>query len=107
MDTSIISIESRAKEFGETLFERGFSKGILMEFKHYQATEVLLAEKAIMGIVLNGELLFQFQDCLVTNEVGDQFFIPANTYYQVTAGQQGAQFLFAVPKKYQETEESF
>jgi len=50
-----------------------------------------------MGIVLNGELLFQFQDCLVTNEWVINF-IPANTYYSVTAGQQGAQFLFAVPK---------
>ena len=50
---------------------------------------------ALPGVVLNGELLFQFQDCLIINEIGDQFFVPANTHYQVTAGSEGAQFLYA------------
>ena len=100
MDTSVTSIEAMAREFGETLFERGFTKGIFHEFKPYQATDVLLASHAVIGVVLNGELLFQFQDCLIINSDGDQFFVPANTYYQVTAGEHGAQFLLA---KYQNT----
>ena len=95
MDTSVTSVEAMAREFGETLFQRGFSKGIFQEFKSYQTTDVLLATHAVIGVVLNGELLFQFQDCLIINGVGDQFFVPANTHYQVTAGQDGAQFLFA------------
>lgn len=95
MDTSVTSIEAMAREFGETLFERGFSKGIFYEFKPYQATDVLLSTHAVIGVVLNGELLFQFQDCLIINGIGDQFFVPANTHYQITAGCEGAQFLYA------------
>ena len=95
MDTSVNSIEAMAREFGETLFERGFSKGIFHELRPYQTTDVLLATQAVIGVVLNGELLFQFQDCLIINGIGDQFFVPANTHYQVTAGREGAQFLYA------------
>jgi hypothetical protein len=95
MDTSVTSIEAMAREFGETLFERGFSKGIFHEFKPYQSTDVIVGNDAVTGIVLAGELLFQFQDCLIINAIGDLFFVPANTYYQVTAGLQGAQFLLA------------
>ena len=101
MDTSVTLIEAMAREFGETLFERGFSKGIFHEFKPYQATDVLLSNHAVIGLVLKGELLFQFQDCLIINTAGDQFFVPANIYYQVTAGEKGAQFLLA---KYQSAE---
>ena len=95
MDTSVTSVEAMAREFGETLFERGFSKGIFHEFKAYQATDVLVGAQAVIGLVLKGELLFQFQDCLIINGVGDRFFVPANTHYQVTSGREGAQFLYA------------
>jgi hypothetical protein len=95
MDMSVISIDALVKEFGESLFERGFSKGILNQFKPFQSTNVILGDHAVIGIVLTGELLFQFQECLIINGVGDQFFVPANTHYQVTAGRDGAQFLFA------------
>jgi ethanolamine utilization protein EutQ (cupin superfamily) len=95
MDTSVTSVEAMAREFGETLFQLGFSKGIFQEFKPFQTTDVLLATHALIGVVLKGELLFQFQDCLIINGVGDQFFVPANTHYQVTAGRDGAQFLYA------------
>ena len=95
MDSSVTSIEAMAREFGETLFQRGFSKGALHEFRPYQTTDVLCATHAVIGVVLNGELLFQFQDCLIINGIGDQFFVPANTHYQVTAGSEGAQFLYA------------
>ena len=81
--------------------KRRFSKGIFHEFKPYQATDVLLATHAVIGVVLKGELLFQVQDCLIINGIGDQFFVPANTHYQVTAGEHGAQFLLA---KYQSAE---
>jgi len=53
MDTSVTSIEAMAREFGETLFERGFSKGIFHEFRPYQTTDVLLATHAVIGVVLN------------------------------------------------------
>ena len=95
MDSSVTSIEAMAREFGETLFQRGFSKVIFHEFRPYQTTDVLLATHAVIGVVLNGELLFQFQDCLIINGIGDHFFVPANTHYQVTAGSEGAQFLYA------------
>lgn len=98
MDTSVISIEAMAREFGETLFERGFTKGIFREFKPYQTTDVLISEKAVIGIVLSGDLLFQFQDCLIINNSGDQFFVPTNTYYQLTAGEQGVRFLYSTQR---------
>jgi hypothetical protein len=101
MDTSVTSIEAMAREFGKTLYERGFSKGLFHEFRPYQPTDVLVAAQAVIGIILRGELLIQFQDCLIINAVGDQFFVPANTHYQVTAGEHGAQFLLA---KYQSAE---
>jgi len=95
MDSSVTSIEAMAREFGETLFDRGFSKVIFYEFKPYQTTDVLFVTRAVIGVVLNGELLFQFQDSLIINGIGDQFFVPANTHYQITAGCEGAQFLYA------------
>ena len=95
MDMSVTSVEEMAREFGETLFIRGFSQGLLKNFKPYQSTDLVVGSNAVTGIVLGGELLFQFQDCLIVNAIGDQFFVPANTYYQISAGVRGAQFLIA------------
>jgi len=95
MDTSVISIEALAKEFGHSLFERGFSSGVLRSLKPQQCSGVLESEHAVLGLVLSGELLIELPECLLLNGVGDEFFLPPNTYFQATAGEQGAQFLFA------------
>jgi hypothetical protein len=48
MDSSVTSIEAMAREFGETLFQRGFSKGVLHEFRPYQTTDVFIVGKHLV-----------------------------------------------------------
>jgi hypothetical protein len=95
MDTSVFSIEALAKEFGHSLFERGFSRGVLRTLKPQQCSGVLETEHAVIGLVLSGELLIELPECLLLNGVGDEFFLPPNIYFQATAGELGAQYLFA------------
>jgi len=51
MDMSVISIEALAKEFGQSLYERGFSRGVLRSLNPQQCSGVLETEHALLGLV--------------------------------------------------------
>jgi len=95
MDMSVISIESLAKNFSQTLSSRGFYKGSLRQFLPYQSSGVLQINREVIGLVLLGDLLIQYSDSLRVIEMGTEFFLPPNVYFQATAGEHGAHFLFA------------
>ena len=95
MDMSVISIESLAIEFSQTLTARGFYKGSLRHFSPYQSSGVLQSNREVLGLVLLGELLVEFSDSQWVIEMGTEFFLPPNVYFQATAGEQGAHFLCA------------
>ena len=95
MDMSVISIESLAIEFSQKLTARGFYKGSLRHFRPYQSSGVLQSNREVLGLVLLGELLVEFSDSQWVIDLGTEFFLPPNVYFQATAGEQGAHFLFA------------
>jgi len=95
MDMSVISIESLAISFSQKLTSIGFHKGSLKHFTAYQSSGVLQSNREVIGIVLQGELLIEFSDTQWVIETGTEFFLPPNVYFQATAGEHGAHFLFA------------
>ena len=95
MDMSVISIESMAISFSQSLATRGYYKGSLKHFLPNQSSGVLQINREVIGLVLSGELLVEFSDTQWMIDTGTEFFLPASVYFQATAGEQGAHFLFA------------
>jgi hypothetical protein len=95
MDKSVISIESLAIFFSQSLTRKGFHKGTLRHFSPYQCSGVLYINREVLGLVLMGELLIDIEDNQSIIEQGGEFFLPPNVYFQATAGEHGAHFLFA------------
>jgi hypothetical protein len=59
-----------------------------------------LVFKQVFGLALLGELLIEFSKSQWVIDMGTEFFLPANAYFQATAGEQGAHFLFARQRIY-------
>jgi hypothetical protein len=95
MDASVISIEELAKKFRQSLFQRGFSRASLSVLRPCQNSGLLTSDLAGLGLILAGDLMINLAEARVIYGAGDEFFIPAQTYYQATGGEFGTQFLFA------------
>lgn len=95
MDMSVISIESLAINFSQKLTSRGFYKGSLRHYSPYQSSGVLQSNREVLGLVLLGELLLEYSDKEQIIEMGAEFFLPPNVYFQATAGEHGAHFMYA------------
>ena len=95
MDNSVISIESVAITFSQNLISKGFTKRSLRYFRPYQCSGVIYTNREVLGLVLMGELLIEIEDNQSIFEQGGEFFLPSNVYFQATAGDIGAHFLFA------------
>jgi hypothetical protein len=61
----------------------------------YQNSGLLTSDLAGLGLILAGDLMINLAEVQVIYGAGDEFFIPAQTYYQATGGEFGTQFLFA------------
>lgn len=95
MDASVISLEAMAKNFSQSLLQRGFSVASLSVLRPYQNSGFLTSNLAGLGLILAGDLMLNLAEAQVIYGAGDEFFIPAQTYYQATGGEFGTQFLFA------------
>jgi hypothetical protein len=95
MDTSVSSLQETVRRFGFSLFGRGFTKATHHVFLPHQSSGLHQASEALLGLVLMGEMAVEFPDCQIINGMGDEFFIPAQVYYQLSAGPTGVQFLCA------------
>lgn len=95
MDISVVSIESLAINFSQTLLPRGFYKGSLRHFNALQSSGVIKSNREVIGLVLLGDLLIEFSDTQHVIGVGTEFFLPPHFYFQATAGEQGAHLIYA------------
>ncbi|MFZ4473297.1 MAG: hypothetical protein ACOYOX_11070 [Limnohabitans sp.] len=95
MDKSVISLESLAITFSQNLTLKGFTKRSLRYFKPYQSSGVVYINREVLGLVLMGELLIYIDENQSILEQGSEFFLPPNIFFQVTAGEHGAHFLYA------------
>jgi hypothetical protein len=95
MDASVISIQAMAKKFSQSLLQRGFSRASLKVLRPFQNSGLMASELAGLGLILAGDLMINLAEAQVIYGAGDEFFIPAHSYYQATGGEFGTQFLFA------------
>jgi hypothetical protein len=83
------------EKYRKSMAERGFSKGSLRTFKPFQSTGFAFTNRIIIGVVISGKL--EVQTALSVNqfEKDDEFLLPANLHFQVSAGVDGAAIFFA------------
>ena len=95
MDNSVISIEMLARFFNNSLRKRGFTRAIYWEMNPSQCSSLLQQHFVVLGLVVAGELELEISEVHQIYGVGEEFMIPANTYFQATATDNGAQLLLA------------
>ena len=100
MDNSVISIEMLARFFNHSLRIRGFTRAIHREMNPSQCSSLVQQHFVVLGLVVAGELELEFSEVHQIYGVGEEFMIPANTYFQVTAGDDGAHLLLAKKRTY-------
>ena len=95
MDDSVISIEMLTHFFNNSLRKRGFTRAIHREMNPSQCSSLVQQHFVVLGLVVAGELELEFSEVHQIYGVGEEFMIPANTYFQATAGHTGVRLLFA------------
>jgi quercetin dioxygenase-like cupin family protein len=95
MDISVTSIDMLARLFNHSLRNRGFTRAIHREMYAGQSSGMQQHHFGVLGLVVAGELELELAEAHQTLGIGEEFTIPANIYFQVTAGHSGAQLLLA------------
>lgn len=98
MSVNCNSIELLSASYSKSLVERGFHKGNLRTLKPCQSTGIAYTNRIILGMVLVGKLEVQTAVGVHSFEKNDEFMLPANLYFQVSAGMSGATICFARQK---------
>lgn len=81
--------------FNHSLHRRGFTRSIHLEMLPNQESGIQKNHFALLGIVLAGEIELEYAEVILALGQGEEFKIPANTFFQVKVGQTGAQILVA------------
>jgi hypothetical protein len=102
MNTTDRSIESVTLNYSKSLLERGFSKGHLRTFKPFHSTGLCFTNRIILGLIIFGNL--EVQTSLSVNHFvsDEEFLLPANLHFQVSAGVLGA-VMFVARQKFTKT----
>ena len=102
MNTTDRSIESVTLNYSKSLLERGFSKGHLRTLKPFHSTGLCFTNRIILGLVISGNL--EVQTSLSVNHFvsDEEFLLPANLHFQVSAGVLGA-VMFVARQKFTKT----
>lgn len=95
MDNSVTSIEMLVRLFNHSLRKRGFTRAIYREMLPNQCSGMLYQSFGALGLVVAGEVAFEFDEASQLFGLGEEFTIPADTYFQATASHTGAQLLLA------------
>lgn len=95
MDSSLTSIETLAHQFNASLRKRGFTRAIYREMLPNQCSGMLYQSFGVLGLIVAGEVAFEFYEASQLFGLGEEFTIPADTYFQATASHTGAQLLLA------------
>lgn len=84
-----------ARLFNHSLRNRGFTRAIHREMYAGQSSGMQQHHFGVLGLVVAGELELELAEAHQTLGIGEEFTIPANIYFQATAGHSGAQLLLA------------
>ena len=95
MDNSVSSIELLARLFNHSLNKRGFTRTIHKAMNPSECSGIIHLDVGVVGLVVAGELTLEFYEASQSLGTGEEFTLPANTYFQVTAGDDGAHLLLA------------
>ncbi len=98
MDNSVISIEMLARLFNHSLRNRGFTRTIHKAMNPSECSGIIHLDVGVVGLVVAGELMLEFYETSLSFGIGEEFTLPANTFFQVTAGDDGAHLLLAKKK---------
>ena len=95
MDNSVSSIELLARLFNHSLRKRGFTRTIHKAMNPSECSGIIHVDVGVVGLVVAGELTLEFYEASQSLGIGEEFTLPANNYFQVTAGDDGAHLLLA------------
>jgi hypothetical protein len=95
MDNSVSSIELLARLFNHSLRKRGFTRTIHKAMNPSECSGIIHLDVGVVGLVVAGELTLEFYEASQSLGIGEEFTLPANNYFQVTAGDDGAHLLLA------------
>ena len=65
-----------------------------------QGSGLLQQHFGVLGLVVAGDFVLSLPETEQIFSAGEEFIIPANTYFQAVAGHNGAQLLIAKPRTY-------
>jgi hypothetical protein len=100
MDNSVSSIDMLARLFNYSLRKRGFTRSIHREMTSGQSTGLLQHNFGLLALVVSGEVEVLQAENQQIYSTGEEFMIPANTYFQVIAGCHGVRVLLAKKRTY-------
>ena len=86
-------------DYSSSLIERGFHKGILRTLKPFQSTCLQHTDRIILGMVVTGNLEIQTALGIYKFQLEEEFLLPANLHFQVSAGLNGATIFLGKQKK--------
>jgi len=95
MDNSVTSIEMLARLFNLSLRRRGFTRAIHREMNPGQSSGLLQQPFGVIGLVVAGEIQLVMSEANEIYGAGDEFRIPAHSYFQAIAGDNGSHLLLA------------
>ncbi len=92
------NVSKMISDYSKSLIERGFQKGSFRTLKPFQSTCLEHTDRIILGVVVTGDL--EIQTALGTQKfkLEEEFLLPANLYFQVSAGLKGATIFFGKQK---------
>ena len=95
MDNSVSSIELLSRLFNLSLRKRGFTRTIHKAMNPSECSGIIHLDVGVVGLVVAGELMLEFYEASQSFGIGEEFTLPANTYFQVKAGDDGTHLLLA------------
>ena len=95
MDNSVSSIEMLACRFNLSLRKRGFTRAIHRQLNPGHSSCLLQQPFGVIGLVVAGEFELEISEAHEFYGTGMEFTIPANIYFEATAGINGTQLLIA------------
>lgn len=87
------------EQFREHLRKLGYGEPKILELEPNMDGEMHTHEFSALGMVVRGQSTIQFEERLVTNDVGEFTEIPAGTIHCERTGPEGVTVLLAIKKR--------
>ena len=99
MNAQNTNLSKLISDYSKNLIGRGFHKGNLRTLKPFQSTCLQHTDRIILGMIVSGDLEIQTASCIYRFQLEEEFLLPANLHFQISAGLYGAT-LFLGKQKY-------